>query len=100
MIVENVVAQSLVSKGDSLYFYKEVDKNQKRQLMEVDFLIRQNNKVCPIEVKSSKVYKYKSLELFKQKYSAKIGTQYILYDGDIKREGKIVYLPYYMVICL
>ena len=38
----------------------------------------------------------KSLEKFKKKFSNKIGLQYVLHEGDIKREQEIVYLPYYI----
>ena len=68
--------------------------------MEIDFLIRQGNKVCPIEVKSSDNYTTKSLQIFKKTFSNKIGTLYVLHNGDVKREENIIYLPYYMAFCL
>ena len=40
MIIENVVAQELVSKGNQLYYYKKVDKEKKRTILEIDFIIR------------------------------------------------------------
>ena len=64
--------------------------------LEIDFLIRLDRKVIPIEVKSSNEYTTKSLEKFKKKFSNKIGLQYVLHEGDIKREQEIVYLPYYI----
>ena len=100
MIVENVTAQILRSKGDIIYYYKKVDKDKKQTVMEIDFLIRRNNKVIPIEVKSSSSHSISSLKKFKNAFSCKIGMQYVLHDGDIKREDEIIYLPYYMVCVL
>ncbi len=95
MFVENVVAQCLRTNGHKILFYIETNKRNTLE-MEIDFLIRQNKKVIPIEVKSSDNFTTKSLEKFKKKFNNKIGLQYILYDGDIKREGEIIYLPYFV----
>lgn len=100
MIIENVVCQSLKANGHNIYFYKKIDKTTKKTVMEIDFLIRQGNKVCPIEVKSSDNYTTKSLQIFKKTFSNKIGTLYVLHNGDVKREENIIYLPYYMAFCL
>lgn len=100
MIVENVTAQILRSKGDIIYYYKKVDKEARQTIMEIDFLIRRNSKVIPIEVKSSSSYSISSLKKFKSTFSCKIGKQYVLHDGDIKKEDEIIYLPYYMACLL
>ena len=97
MIIENVVAQELVSKGNQLYYYKKVDKEKKRTILEIDFIIRKGNKIIPIEVKSSTTESLTSLRKFKQMFSNKIGIQYVLHNGDIKKEEDIIYLPYYMI---
>ena len=95
MFIENIVAQCLRANGHRIVFY--VSYNEKNELaLEIDFLIRLDRKVIPIEVKSSNEYTTKSLEKFKKKFSNKIGLQYVLHEGDIKREQEIVYLPYYI----
>jgi predicted AAA+ superfamily ATPase len=96
MIIENITAQELRKNDDNLYYYKKVDKEKKQTVMEIDFLIRRQNKIIPIEVKSSETYSLSSLKTFKKTFSGKVGLQYVLYNGDIKRDGEIVYLPYYM----
>jgi len=96
MIVENITAQILKTKGDRIYYYKKVDKKTRKTILEIDFLIRRNNKVIPIEVKSSSIDSTISLKKFKELYFNKIGVQYVLYNGDIKRDGEIIQLPYYM----
>lgn len=100
MIIENVVAQSLKASGHNIFYYKKTDKELKTTVMEIDFLIRHNNKVCPIEVKSTNNYTISSLLKFKNTYAKKIGTLYVLHNGDIKVEDNFVYLPYYMAFCL
>ncbi len=100
MIIENVVAQSLKANGYNIYYYKKTDKVSKTTVMEIDFLIRHNNKVCPIEVKSTNNYTISSLLKFKNTFNKKIGSLYVLHNGDIKVEDNIIYLPYYMAFCL
>lgn len=100
MIIENVVTQLLKAKGHNIYYYKKTDKELKTTVMEIDFLIRHNNKVCPVEVKSTNNYTISSLTKFKNTFNKKIGTLYVLHNGDIKVEDNMVYLPYYMAFCL
>ena len=54
----------------------------------------------PVEAKSGKSFAVKSLHNFKDKFTNRVGLQYVLHDGDIQREGEIVYLPYYMASVL
>lgn len=100
MIIENIVAQTLKANGHNIYYYKKTDKKTKMTIIEIDFLIRQSNKVCPIEVKSTNNYTISSLMKFKNMYTKKIGRSYVLHNGDIKVEDNIIYLPYYMAFCL
>ena len=95
MFVENVVSQCLRSNGHKIIFYVEYNENGKPK-MEIDFLIRKDKKVIPIEAKSGKNFAVKSLQAFKSKFSKKVGLQYILYDGDYKKDGDLIYMPYYM----
>ncbi len=97
MIIENVVSQLLKANGHHIYYYKKTDKKLKTTVMKIDFLIRHNNKVCPVEVKSTNK---SSLIKFKNAFNNKIGTLYVLHNGDIKVEDNIVYLPYFMAFCL
>lgn len=100
MIVENIVAQLLRTNGDKIYYFKKVDKESKKTVLEIDFLIRRENKIIPVEVKSSTANSILSLKKFKQFYSTHVGIQYVLYDGDIKKDGDIIYLPYFMASVL
>lgn len=100
MLIENLTAQTLRSKGDFPYFYKKNDSEKKKTVMEIDFIIRRENKIIPIEVKSSSAESITSLKKFKETFNNRIGQQYVLYDGDIAKKDGIIYLPYYMAIFL
>lgn len=99
MFIENIIAQCLRTNGHKIVFYIEYN-NHNQLSTEIDFLIRKDKKVIPIEAKSGRKYTTKSLVQFKKKFSNKIGMQYILHEGDIKREGEIVYFPYYIASIL
>lgn len=94
-LYENIVAQSLAVKGDELY-YNTIFNQVSRRNYEVDFLISRQNKVCPIEVKSSGYNTHKSLDVFIEKYSSRIAEKYLLYTKDLKKDKDIIMLPIYM----
>ena len=96
MIVENAVAQALRANGRAPFFYKKVDPDSRKTVMEIDFLVRRGSKVCPVEVKSGEKKNLKSLERFKTAFGKKVGTSFVLHPGEVKREGDVVFLPYYM----
>ena len=96
MIVENYVAQALRCKGYDLFYYSNIDKQNFKNNTKVDFLIIQNNKINPIEVKSGNYNKHTSIDRFKEKYKKQVGTRYVIHTKDLKVEGDIIYLPLYM----
>ena len=95
MIVENAIAQAIRSNGERLYYYKKVDKQTKKTVMELDFLLRRDRHVAVVEVKSGASKTIESLDKLRQAFPKKIGKYYVLHGGDIKKEGEIIYLPYY-----
>ena len=105
MIMENMVAQMLVSSGHKLYFYSNNSKNNSDDRMKIDFLISKSfitnkHNIIPIEVKSGKNYTLNSLSKFIKKYNNYLATPYIIHTGDYKVQNNIVYLPVYMTILL
>ena len=90
-IYENAVAQELNTHGFPMYFYNS-HKNG-----ELDFLIEQDWKVVPIEVKSGKDY-YIHSAITKATTNPEYGieTAFILANCNISVEGKMVYVPVYM----
>lgn len=92
-VYENAVAQELWAHGFRLYYY-----NNKRQ-GELDFVIEQNGEVLPIEVKSGKDYeRHKALTNVVNSTTYKISKAYVLCNDNVKKVGKITYLPIYMLM--
>ena len=100
MIMENFVAQALKTNGYELYYYSKNDNDVIENNMEVDFIIVQDKKLNPIEVKSGDYKKHTSIDRFKKKYKKNVGNRYILHTKDLKVENDIIYLPLYMAIFL
>ena len=100
MLIENIVAQMLRTKGHRLYFYSRSDTNNRKNMMEIDFLIVNDKKVCPIEVKSSAYQAHSSLDKFRNKFSSYLGDAYILYPKDIMIKDGVIHLPLYMAMFL
>ena len=100
MIIENAVAQCLRANGHRAFFYAERDLKNKKISMEIDFLIRQEKKVIPLEVKSGRSNSILSLTRFKEKFGKRIGDAVVLHHGEIKKQDGIWFLPYYMASVL
>ncbi len=100
MIMENIVAQMLRRNGYKLYFYSRNDKVNRENHIEIDFLITEKKKITPIEVKSGNNTSHSSLDKFKNKFSSKIGTAYILSSKDVMIKEGIIHLPIYMTMFL
>ncbi len=92
-IYENMIAQMLLTSGNTLYYYTFPNNNNHNY--EIDFLLSRGNKIVPIEVKSSGYKSHKSLDLFCAKYSSRIGERILLYTKDYAKDGSIMCLPIY-----
>ena len=93
-VYENLVAQMLSSQGNKL-FYFTFPKDNKHNY-EVDFLLSRGNKICPIEVKSSRYTAHSSLDAFCTKFSKRLGQPYIIHTKDFTKEGQVLGIPVYM----
>ena len=93
MVIENAVAQALTASGHELLFHR-FDR------YEIDFLLTSDEKLLPIEVKSSSYSSHKSLDNFQTKYSDRVKESYVIYGKDVKREGNITFIPFYMTMFL
>lgn len=96
MLMENVVAQMLRAAGHKLFFYSRNDATNRKNQMEIDFLINSGKKTCPIEVKSSGYRKHSSLDKFRSKFKQNVGQPYILYQKDVMEKEGVWHLPIYM----
>ena len=94
-VFENVVAQELHAHGYPLYYYNS------KKLGEIDFIVEQSGKTLPIEVKSGKVYnKHSALNNLMNTKEYGIEEAFIFTNDNVKIEGKLNYLPIYMVMFL
>ena len=94
-VYENMVAQMLATNGHELYYHTFLNEKSKHNY-EIDFLISEKNKICPIEVKSSGYKNHASIDAFSQKYSSRIARKILIYTKDYLHEGDMYYLPIYM----
>lgn len=95
-VYENVVSQMLRSAGHSLYFYTFPADPEKKKYYEIDFLTSSDNKINPLEVKSSGYKTHRSLDVFIERYSSRISRPTMIYTKDLMWENGILYLPAYM----
>lgn len=92
-VYEDVVAQELNSHGYPLYYYNS------KKYGELDFVIEHNGKVLPLEVKSGKDYeRHSALDRVLSIEEYGIEEAYVLSNANVKRKGKITYLPIYMIM--
>ena len=100
MVAENAVAQALRANEIELYFYSRPDKGDGTGRMEIDFLVRRGDAICPVEVKSGAYQHHASLDKFRRKFGNRIGEAYILYTKDVMIKNDIRHLPLYMAMFL
>ena len=100
MVAENAVAQAFRANGSELFFYSRPDRGDGTGRMEIDFLLRRENSVCPVEVKSGAYQHHSSLDKFRNKFKGRIGESFILYTKDVMVRDGIRHLPLYMAMFL
>ena len=86
--------------GRPLFFYSRRNPESHRNELEIDFLIRRDGAICPVEVKSGKYQSHASLDKFRAKFKDRLGHPYILYTKDVMEKDGIVHLPLYMAMFL
>jgi predicted AAA+ superfamily ATPase len=95
-VYENVVAQMLIAKGDELYYHTFPSQTSNHNY-EIDFVISRKNKVCPIEVKSADYHRHKSMDIFTEKFSKHIGSRFLVYTKEYRKDTDIFCIPMYLV---
>ena len=98
-VYENLVAQMLVA-ADNRLFYHTWPTETGMHNYEIDFLLSRGNKICPIEVKSSGYKAHASLDAFQKKFSSRIGSRYVVYPKDLRKEQDVLYVPVFMTMLL
>ena len=92
-IFENAVAQELFAHGYEGYYFSSKKQG------ELDFVIEHEGKCLPIDVKSGKDYtRHNALSNVLANADYGIKTALVLSNHNVSVEGKIAYLPVYMVM--
>lgn len=94
-LYENMVAQILATNGHELYYHTFLNQATKHNY-EIDFIISDKNKMCPIEVKSSGYKNHSSIDAFSSKFSSKISRKILIYTKDYQKDENIECFPIYM----
>ena len=91
-LYENLVSTILVRKGEALRYLRD-----RREPLEVEFLIERGENVIPVEVKASNA-STASLDRLLRRDDITVG--YKLTGGNVGVVGKKITLPYYMAMFL
>ena len=91
-LAENYIVSQLLMNTDELYYYKD-DKN-----IEIDFIIKENSDIIPIEVKAGKRTKSNSLNNYIQKYNPKYAIRLSMKNFGF--ENNIKSIPLYAAFCI
>lgn len=94
-LYENVVAQIIIAKGDNLFYYTFPTESGKHNY-EIDFLLSRNNKICPLEIKSSNYKSHHSIDKFFEKYSSRTLEKCLVYTSDLSKDADTLCVPVYM----
>ncbi len=94
-IYENAAAQELTARGHALYYYNS------KKFGELDFVIEENGKVLPIEIKSGKdYYRHNAMDNALNHKEFGLDEGYVFCNGNVETVGKVVYFPIYMLMFL
>ncbi len=92
LLAENYVAEHLVTIGQKLNYWESNGK------AEIDFVLRLNDDLVPLEVKSADNVRSRSLKIYVEKYSPKycirLSTKNFGFENGIKS------IPLYAIFCL
>ncbi len=92
IIAENYVANQLVDKGYSLYYWKSNNK------AEIDFVIYNDDGLIPVEVKATDKVVSKSLNIYMNRYNPPYGIR--ISTKNFGFENNIKSIPLYATFCL
>jgi uncharacterized protein len=96
-LTEQFVGQELLSYSDpqkpaQLYYWERASQQSSA---EIDYLINVSSKVWPIEVKSGKTGRLKSLHMFREKFSLPFGIRFS--TRRLELENGVLSIPLYAV---
>ena len=94
-IYENAAAEELTAHGYPLYYYNS------KKYGELDFVIEDDGKVIPIEIKSGKdYYRHNAIDNVLKQPDFKIERGFVFCNSNIQVQERITYYPVYMLMFL
>jgi len=94
-LYENAVAQIITAHGHEL-FYHVWNKPDSSHCYEIDFLVANNDKTIPVEVKSSLIKSHSSLDAYIQKYKKYVKEGLLVSQKDFQMVDNYMNLPIYL----
>lgn len=91
-LAENYVNGQLVARGYETFYWESA------RMAEVDFIIHQDGKIIPIEVKAADNTRSKSLTIFMDTYQSDHGIK--LGTKNFGTSGKVSTIPLYAAFCI
>ncbi|MDX8430957.1 MAG: ATP-binding protein [Candidatus Algichlamydia australiensis] len=88
-ITENYIAQELTHNHYQLYYWTSAGK------AEIDFILEDDDKIYPLEVKSGSSSKKKSLKVYEVKYHPQMLIR--CSPMNLKKDGNILNCPIYLI---
>ncbi len=95
-LYENAAAQIIAASGRELC-YHTWHKKDSTHYYEIDFLIGKDQKIIPVEIKSSATSSHKSIDAFCEKYAKISARPYIFSQKDVASDGQTLLMPMYML---
>ena len=94
-LYENAIAQIIKANNRELYYHTWLEEG-KSHSYEIDFLVSNENKIIPIEVKSSNHNNHKSINEFCHKYSSCVSRRILFSQKDLSNNEMLELKPIYM----
>lgn len=94
-LYENIIAEMLTKAGFDLFFYRD-EQNK----IEMDFIIRDEQSIIPVEVKASDNATYSLNKLIEEKQYKNVKYGIKLCNKNIGFNGKFYTFPYFMTFLL
>ena len=92
-LIENDVANTLISMGYSLYYYQSEGKT------EISFVVQNRmGEIIPIEILNMNLTKAKALSMFMAKF--KVSNPIRLTEDNFSKKKNVRYIPVYATFCL
>ena len=94
-LYENAIAQIIKANNRELYYHTWLEEG-KTHSYEIDFIISNENKIIPIEVKSSNHNNHKSINEFCSKYSSCLSRRILFSQKDLSNDEMLELKPIYL----